>query len=255
MNKTFRSSKLLRNQSSIYSVILRELPTRCDHAILLPCVFIHYVPFSSFSNCTLFFFCNCVKIIIPYFVAFHATCSYFCPVCRFLFPLGRDYCGYSLPSCLLGPARDFPYNNGGWNQWMASKNRVFSCIIAKFASSGLNCKPTFNSFSGLKITPVLLLRYCYLNFCSSIGTDNSVFAVHSLISQLCFFNLSLCLSIKRRTDLELLSEMVCAEVTVARKKVLFSVVYRSPSQRNINEQYPSFFYTKESNLFRGICHQ
>ena len=38
------------------------------------------------------------------------------------------------------------------------------------------------------------------------------------------------LSIKRRTDLESLNEMVCAEVTVARKKILFSVVYRSPSQ-------------------------
>ena len=37
------------------------------------------------------------------------------------------------------------------------------------------------------------------------------------------------LSIRRRNDLELLSEMVCAEVSVARKKILFSVLYRSPS--------------------------
>ena len=38
------------------------------------------------------------------------------------------------------------------------------------------------------------------------------------------------LSIRRRNDLELLSEIVCAEVSVARKKILFSVLYRSPSQ-------------------------
>ena len=38
------------------------------------------------------------------------------------------------------------------------------------------------------------------------------------------------LAIRRRNDLELLSEMVCAEVSVARKKILFSVLYRSPSQ-------------------------
>ena len=38
------------------------------------------------------------------------------------------------------------------------------------------------------------------------------------------------LSIKRRKDLKLLNEMVCAEVNVARKKILFSILYRSPSK-------------------------
>ena len=46
------------------------------------------------------------------------------------------------------------------------------------------------------------------------------------------------LAIKRRRDLELLNEMVCAEVNVARKKILFSVLYRSPSQNS--EEFDEF---------------
>ena len=38
------------------------------------------------------------------------------------------------------------------------------------------------------------------------------------------------LSNKRRRDLESLNEMVCADVTVAREKILLSALYRSPSQ-------------------------
>ena len=34
----------------------------------------------------------------------------------------------------------------------------------------------------------------------------------------------------RRVDFELFQEMVVAEIDIARKKVIFSVIYRSPSQ-------------------------
>ena len=42
------------------------------------------------------------------------------------------------------------------------------------------------------------------------------------------------LAVHHRKDLELLNEMVCAEVNIARKKILFSVLYRNPSQ-NVEE--------------------
>ena len=42
------------------------------------------------------------------------------------------------------------------------------------------------------------------------------------------------LAVHRRKDLELLNEMVCVEVNIARKKILFSVLYRNPSQ-NVEE--------------------
>ena len=46
------------------------------------------------------------------------------------------------------------------------------------------------------------------------------------------------LPIKRRKDLELLQEMIVAEITISRKKVLFSTIYRSPSQNS--EQFEHF---------------
>jgi len=42
------------------------------------------------------------------------------------------------------------------------------------------------------------------------------------------------LAVHRRKDLELLNEMVCVEVNIARKKIIFSVLYRNPSQ-NVEE--------------------
>ena len=46
------------------------------------------------------------------------------------------------------------------------------------------------------------------------------------------------LPIKRRKDLELLQEMVVAEITISCKKILFSTFYRSPSQNS--EQFEKF---------------
>ena len=46
------------------------------------------------------------------------------------------------------------------------------------------------------------------------------------------------LPIKRRKDLELLQEMSVAEITISRKKILFSTIYRSPSQNS--EQFEHF---------------
>ena len=46
------------------------------------------------------------------------------------------------------------------------------------------------------------------------------------------------LAIKRRKDLESLQEMIVTEITIARKKILFSTIYRSPSQDS--EQFENF---------------
>ena len=40
------------------------------------------------------------------------------------------------------------------------------------------------------------------------------------------------LSIKRRTDLELLQEMVVSEIHIERKKIILVAIYRTPSQNN-----------------------
>ena len=46
------------------------------------------------------------------------------------------------------------------------------------------------------------------------------------------------LSIKRRTDLELLQEMVVSEIHIERKKIILVAIYRIPSQNN--EQFGNF---------------
>ena len=46
------------------------------------------------------------------------------------------------------------------------------------------------------------------------------------------------LPIKRRTDLELLPEMILCEITIARKKILFGTLYRTPSQNS--QQFETF---------------
>ena len=46
------------------------------------------------------------------------------------------------------------------------------------------------------------------------------------------------LPIKRREDLEILSETVVTEITVMRKKIIFAAIYRSPNQNN--EQFTKF---------------
>ena len=46
------------------------------------------------------------------------------------------------------------------------------------------------------------------------------------------------LPIKRRTDLELLQEMIVSEISLSRKKIIFATLYRSPSQDS--EQFESF---------------
>ena len=46
------------------------------------------------------------------------------------------------------------------------------------------------------------------------------------------------LPIKRRKDLEFLQEMIVAEITISRNKILFSTIYRSPSQNS--EQFENF---------------
>ena len=54
------------------------------------------------------------------------------------------------------------------------------------------------------------------------------------------------LPIKRRTDLELLQEMIVAEITLARKKIFFITVYRSPSQNS--EQFEEFINKLQMTL-------
>ena len=39
------------------------------------------------------------------------------------------------------------------------------------------------------------------------------------------------LPIKRRTDLEIMDETIVAEISIKRKKIIFVVTYRSPSQK------------------------
>ena len=46
------------------------------------------------------------------------------------------------------------------------------------------------------------------------------------------------LPIKRRKDLEFLQEMIVTEITISRKKILFSTTYRSPSQNSV--QFENF---------------
>ncbi len=54
------------------------------------------------------------------------------------------------------------------------------------------------------------------------------------------------LPIKRRTDLELLQEMIVAEITFARKKIFFITVYRSPSQTS--DQFEEFINQLQATL-------
>ncbi len=49
------------------------------------------------------------------------------------------------------------------------------------------------------------------------------------------------LPIKRKKDLEFIQGIVSVEITIARKKLLFSTVYRSPSQTT--EQFENFIDT------------
>ena len=46
------------------------------------------------------------------------------------------------------------------------------------------------------------------------------------------------LPVKRRTDLELLPEMILSEITLARKKIFFGTLYRTPSQNS--QQFETF---------------
>ena len=46
------------------------------------------------------------------------------------------------------------------------------------------------------------------------------------------------LPIKRRKDLEFLQEMIVAEKTISRKRIFFSTIYCSPSQKS--EQFENF---------------
>ena len=48
------------------------------------------------------------------------------------------------------------------------------------------------------------------------------------------------LPIKRRTDLELLQEMIVSEISLSRKKIILATLYRSPSQDS--EQFESFIH-------------
>ena len=54
------------------------------------------------------------------------------------------------------------------------------------------------------------------------------------------------LPIKRRTDLELVQEMIVTEITIARKKIFFITVYRSPSQNS--EQFEHFIASLQMTL-------
>ena len=55
------------------------------------------------------------------------------------------------------------------------------------------------------------------------------------------------LSIKRRTDLELLQEMVVSEIHIERTKIILVAIYRSPSQNN--EQFENFCAVRFSNTY------
>lgn len=59
------------------------------------------------------------------------------------------------------------------------------------------------------------------------------------------------LPIKRRTDLELMQEMIVTEIRIARKKIFFIAVYRSPSQNS--EQFEHFIASLQMalNQLRG----
>ena len=46
--------------------------------------------------------------------------------------------GCTVAPCLLGPARRFHFDDAGWNQSMASNNRVFPCIHSKIVSPEQN---------------------------------------------------------------------------------------------------------------------
>ena len=54
------------------------------------------------------------------------------------------------------------------------------------------------------------------------------------------------LPIKRRTDLELVQEIIVTEITIARKKIFFITVYRSPSQNS--EQFEHFIASLQMTL-------
>ena len=54
------------------------------------------------------------------------------------------------------------------------------------------------------------------------------------------------LPIKRRVDLELLQEVIVAEITIARKKIFFITLYRSPSQNS--EQFEEFVTNLQTTI-------
>ena len=149
--------------------------------------FICYVPFSPISNCIVFLFCTCVKIcIILNLIVFRFISSYPCPVCRFLFPLGRGYRGYSLPSCFQGPARGFPYVE--INQWRAT----IGCFRASLHSLRPLGKP-INPFSILfQVFKLHCFCCCFIVtslFVLPLTLITQFLIVHSLITQLCFLPL------------------------------------------------------------------
>ena len=63
------------------------------------------------------------------------------------------------------------------------------------------------------------------------------------------------LPIKQRTDLQLVRTTIVAEITLARKKMLFITVYRSPSQTS--EQFEEFINKMRmivDQIRRERCH-
>ena len=57
------------------------------------------------------------------------------------------------------------------------------------------------------------------------------------------------LPIKRRTDLELLQEMIVSEISLSRKKIIFATLYRSSSQDS--EQFESFSDSLQRFFYRS----
>ena len=73
-----------------------------------------------------------------------------------------------------GPARRFHYDDAGWNQSMASNNRVFPCIHTKIVPTEEKCQAIFNSFSNPQVILVLLLFHRDFDLCSALYTNNTV---------------------------------------------------------------------------------
>ena len=95
--------------------------------------------------------------------------------------------------------------------------------------------PVIDAYNSLRRLDVIAVSESMLD--SSVSYDDIfiegfsiIQATPSLAESVCTFRESL--PIRRRSDLELLQEVVVSEVTIARKEIFLVAVYRSPSQKS-----------------------